>query len=107
MASSCQKRKTRSSGIPTGLEQMVNNEIWRVLTATEAARLWELSDSTIRRACLEGRLNCRKSGATWLVDKDEMYRVYGDPPLESEAELEQRHPARPASGQQETGNGDE
>ena len=73
--------------------------IWQTLTATEAAELWRLNNSTIRRACLEGRLNCRKSGATWLVDKDEMYRVYGDPPLESEVELDS-HPAiaRASSG---------
>lgn len=69
---------------PTCLNEAATNELWQTLTATEAAGLWELNTSTIRRACLEGRLNCRKSGATWLIDKDEMYRVYGDPPLDSD-----------------------
>lgn len=79
---------------------MVKDGIWQVLTAPEAARLWELNESTVRRALLEGRMTGRKADGAWLIDEKEMRRVYGDPPLESEAELEQRHPGRPQAMQE-------
>lgn len=56
-----------------------------VLTASEAADIYGLSESTLRRACLgqkgypprfqEGEF--RKSGRVWLITRQAMERVYG------------------------------
>ena len=51
-----------------------------VLTASEAATLWGLDASTVKRACQQGRIEARKSGKVWLVTFVEMERVYGPQP---------------------------
>lgn len=50
------------------------------MAATEAATLWGLEASTVKRACQQGRMPARKSGGTWLVTKAGMERVYGPQP---------------------------
>lgn len=50
-----------------------------VLTVSEAAELFKIDVSTIRKACITGRFmpyECRKSGSTWLVTRDGMNRVF-------------------------------
>jgi len=52
-----------------------------ILTAAEAARLWGLDSSTVKKACQQGRFTAeeaRKSGKNWLVTVEGMRRVYGD-----------------------------
>jgi len=54
-----------------------------ILTAAEAARLWDLDSSTVKKACQQGRFKpeeARKSGKNWLVTVEGMRRVYGDRP---------------------------
>ena len=56
-----------------------------VLTASEAASLYGMDESTLRRACAgqkgypprfrDGEF--RKSGRVWLITRDAMNRVYG------------------------------
>lgn len=52
-----------------------------VLTFTEAAELWNLSDgSVLRNAVRQGRFKeeeYRQSGRTWLVTREAMERLYG------------------------------
>lgn len=51
-----------------------------ILTASEAARLWQLDESTVKKACQQGRFTedeARKSGGTWMVTRAGMERVYG------------------------------
>jgi hypothetical protein len=56
-----------------------------IYTAAEAAILWELEESTVRRACWEERLRpgieTRKSPpkdrGIWLVTREGMERLYG------------------------------
>lgn len=51
-----------------------------VLTAPEAADLWVLDDSTVKKACQQGRFEpheARKSAGTWLVTVEGMKRVFG------------------------------
>jgi hypothetical protein len=63
-----------------GLPAMTTmNNIYEILTVTEAARLWSLDESTVRKALIEGRLSGRKSAATHLTTIQEMRRVYGVP----------------------------
>ena len=53
----------------------------RVYTATEAALRWNLSLSTVRKACVSDRFTdeeCRQSGGTWLVTHAGMLRLYGE-----------------------------
>lgn len=50
-----------------------------IFTASEAARLWQLDESTVKKACQQGRFTedeARKSGGTWIVTRDGMERVY-------------------------------
>ncbi len=56
--------------------------IFQVLTAAEAAKLWKLEPSTIKKACQKGRFTseeARKSAGTWIVTRTGMERVYGYP----------------------------
>jgi len=56
-----------------------------VLTASEAAQIYGLDESTLRRACTgqkgypprfnEGEY--RKAGRVWLITREAMERVYG------------------------------
>ena len=59
-----------------------------VLTLKEAADIWQVSDNTLKQKCI-GRVKgdlaftqeeCRQSGKTWLVTRDAMVRLYGEPP---------------------------
>jgi len=53
-----------------------------VMTLTEAAERWGLSDgAVIRMAIKKGKFRpdeVRKSGGTWLITVDAMRRVFGD-----------------------------
>ncbi|SHN84733.1 helix-turn-helix domain-containing protein [Desulfitobacterium chlororespirans] len=51
-----------------------------VFTAAEAAALWGLDESTVKKACLQGRFRhyeAKKSGWPWLVTRQGMERLYG------------------------------
>ena len=56
-----------------------------VLTASEAAKMYGLDESTLRRACTGQKgypprftdEECRKSGRIWLITRAGMERVYG------------------------------
>lgn len=55
-----------------------------VLTISEASQLWGKEVSTLRRNFMNNvsfktGVDCRKSGSTWLVTKEAMKRVYGEP----------------------------
>ncbi len=60
-----------------------------VLTASEAAKMYGLDESTLRRACAGQKgypprftdAECRKSGRVWLITKAGMERVYGGEPV--------------------------
>ena len=60
-------------------------QIKNVITTTEAARLWRLDPSTVKKACQQGRFareEHRKSGRDWLVTRGGMERLYGPQPEE-------------------------
>lgn len=53
--------------------------IANIFTAAEAATLWGLDPSTVKRACQQKRFTseeCRKSEGTWLVTESGMIRLY-------------------------------
>ena len=59
------------------------NELYDMLTIQESALVWEKDDSTIRRVLqgpkfVEGK-DFRKSEKPWLIKKESMERVYGEP----------------------------
>ncbi|WP_311515956.1 helix-turn-helix domain-containing protein [uncultured Megasphaera sp.] len=64
------------------------NIIDEVLTTTEAARRWKVSQVTVKQACSGQKgypprfttTECRKSGSTWLVTRQGMIRLYGEEP---------------------------
>ena len=54
-----------------------------LLTAVEAAELWGLEESTVKKACQQGRFEpheARKMGRVWLVTREGMERLYGPQP---------------------------
>ena len=51
-----------------------------VFTATEAAQLWGLDASTVKKACQQNRTECKKSAGTWLVTRSGMEKLYGSQP---------------------------
>ena len=53
-----------------------------VLTISEASKIWNKEVSTLRRNFMNNvsfklGVDCRKSGATWIVTRKAMERVYG------------------------------
>ncbi len=57
-----------------------DSELWRVVTLTEAARLWYRHRSTLRYAIDAGLVNARQSGRTWLISVSSLVAHYGPPP---------------------------
>jgi hypothetical protein len=60
-------------------QQYVMNNF--VYTFSEAAELWGLGESTLRKARFDGRFlegEIRQSGSTWLVTRQAMERLYGE-----------------------------
>ena len=64
------------------------NALEEVLTLKEASQIWQVSDNTLKQKCI-GRVKgdlaftqeeCRQSGKTWLVTRQAMIRLYGEPP---------------------------
>ncbi len=63
----------------------MENVLNKVMTATEAANLWNLAPITVRQACTgyskaPARFTeeeARKSGNTWLITVEGMTRVFG------------------------------
>ena len=60
----------------------------KVLTLKEASQTWQVSDNTLKQKCM-GRVKgdlaftheeCRQSGKTWLITREAMIRLYGEPP---------------------------
>ena len=52
-----------------------------VMTFPEACKRWNLGESTLRKAALNGRFlesEVRKSGKSWLVTYSAMKRLYGE-----------------------------
>jgi len=64
----------------------MQNVLNQVLTATEAAQIWNLAPITVRQACTGyakapakfTATEARKSGKTWLISVDGMKRVFGN-----------------------------
>lgn len=65
------------------LELTVDSELYHVYTSTEAAKLWDKDESTVRRAIMNERfvqgVDYRKAGRISLITKDAMIRVFGPP----------------------------
>ena len=59
-----------------------DNNLFNVMTTTEAALKWGLSESTVRKAIQKNKFKFgqeyRKSGRITLITKDAMERVYGE-----------------------------
>lgn len=57
------------------------NELYKVLTFSEASAKWNLNESTLRKAVNTDRLiegeDYRKSGKVWLIRKETMEKLYG------------------------------
>ena len=56
------------------------NPLYEIMNASEAARLWDLDESTVRRAIWERRMPSRKSGGVNLVTQTAMREKYGPMP---------------------------
>ena len=63
---------------------MRNNPIFEVFTPTEAAIVWGLDESTIRKSIYNGKfiegVDYRKSGRITLISKVAIERLYGKIP---------------------------
>lgn len=43
----------------------------KIMTAEEAALLWDLSASHVKHLCQDGKLVAKKFGKTWMLTKDQ------------------------------------
>ena len=48
---------------------MEKNILTRLMTTEEAAELWGVSLNTVKTLCQAGKVNARKMGKTWVLDK--------------------------------------
>ena len=51
-----------------------------LMSAAEAAQKWNLDESSIRKACRDGRIpgtECRKFGKQWIVTNSGMESAFG------------------------------
>lgn len=62
------------------------NDIYEIMTPPEASNQWGLSKDTVRAALTRGKFDkqiekglVRKSGNQWLIHRDAMLEVYGEP----------------------------
>lgn len=59
---------------------MKDGPFWKLLSFAEAAEIWGLDQSALRKAVTAGRLqpgrDCRKFGKQWVVTVDAMQRLY-------------------------------
>lgn len=59
------------------------NPLDEVMAFSEASEIWGLGESTLRSTVrtdkLQEGIDYRKSGKVWLIAKDAMIRVYGEP----------------------------
>lgn len=59
------------------------NPLDEVMAFSEASEIWGLGESTLRTAVRTDKLiegvDYRKSGKVWLITKEAMKRVYGEP----------------------------
>lgn len=59
------------------------NELYEVMTFSEASQIWGLADSTLRMAVRSKRIiegvDYRKSANIWLIAKKTMVNLYGEP----------------------------
>lgn len=44
-----------------------------IIGVEEAAEILGLSPGTIKNMCAAGKLNCKKIGKTWILNKEELY----------------------------------
>jgi hypothetical protein len=45
------------------------NALEKIMGVDEAAELWQLSPGYIKNLCAAGKINCKKIGKTWVIDK--------------------------------------
>lgn len=43
----------------------------KIMGADEASKIWGLSPSYIKDLCAHGRIDCKKIGKTWIIDKEQ------------------------------------
>ena len=79
-----QTQENDETPVPIGRMQGLTT-LEDVITVSEAARQWNLEDSTIKKRCESGRFEpgeYRKADRNWLILRSAMERVYG--PIKSE-----------------------
>ena len=59
----------------------MKNQFEGLYSFADATKLWNLKDSTLRKAVTYGKLiegiDCKKFGRDWIVTHDAMIREYG------------------------------
>jgi len=63
--------------------EAVNNSFSGLLAFSDASRIWNLNESTLRKALVYGKLkagtDCCKYGKQWIITEEAMVREYGVP----------------------------
>ena len=61
----------------------IDNPFNGLLAFSDASRIWNLNESTLRKALVYGKIkagvDCCKYGKQWVITKDAMFREYGRP----------------------------
>lgn len=54
-------------------------DLFATVTAAEACARWHVSYRAVMAAIDRGKLDCRKSGGTWLITTESLNRYWGKP----------------------------
>lgn len=69
----------RKVGFKVRLTDRDDSALFATTTPTEAARMWGKSWHSVVRNIETGKLDGRKSGGTWLVTFESLYKLWGLP----------------------------
>ena len=62
---------------------IIDNSFNGLLAFSDASRIWDLNESTLRKALVYGKLkagiDCCKYGKQWVITEEAMLREYGNP----------------------------
>lgn len=48
------------------------NNLDKIMGVNEASELWGLAPSYIKDLCAKGKIECKKIGKTWVIDKEQL-----------------------------------
>jgi len=66
------------------------NVLDQIMDVSEASQLWNLKPGYIKNLCAEGKINARKVGRDWIIDKNQQSPAQPDHPNNWRARVDKK-----------------